>query len=109
MPGNVDNTDNDWIVSLLLAGVATGLYLCTLFFCLRWLLFDDQGWRLRKKINWTLLMTTLFLFVLSTTHVTMAAKSTVILVQEDIRGVPPSPKLPWTSVVMVSNRVFPLT
>ncbi len=102
MPGNIVNSDDDWIVSVLVAGSATGVYLCTLAFCLRWLLFADQGWRIRKGINWILLTASLALFLLSSTHIIMAVKSTITTVQSDIRGDPPSSKLPWTSVVMVS-------
>lgn len=104
MPGNVVNSDDDWILSVLVAGSATGVYLCTLAFGLRWLLFEDQGWRVRKNINWTLLAASLSLFILSSTHIIMATMSTMTEVQRDIRGDPPSSKLPWTSVVMVILR-----
>ncbi|KIJ24879.1 hypothetical protein M422DRAFT_274243 [Sphaerobolus stellatus SS14] len=38
-----------------------GLYLPTLFHCLRWLLWTDEGWKLRKKIDWTILIVTLLI------------------------------------------------
>ncbi|KIJ24880.1 hypothetical protein M422DRAFT_274244 [Sphaerobolus stellatus SS14] len=38
-----------------------GLYLPTLFRCLRWLLWTDEGWKLRKKIDWTILIVTLLI------------------------------------------------
>ena len=42
-----------------------GLYSASFIHCVRWLLFEDDGWKIRKKINWWLLSTTLLVFLLS--------------------------------------------
>ncbi|KAM6489090.1 hypothetical protein JOM56_015502 [Amanita muscaria] len=54
------------VVWSVLPGIFLGLYSASLMHCVRWLLFEDEGWRLRKKINWWLVTTTLLVFFLST-------------------------------------------
>ena len=52
-----------------------GIYVTTLAHCLRWLLLDDGGWKLRKKINWSMLIISILLFLLSTTDLALTLKS----------------------------------
>ena len=54
------------IVSGSIHAILYGLYLATLVQCLRWLLFDDDGWKFRAHINWFMLTVTLFIFLFST-------------------------------------------
>ena len=54
-----------------------GLYVGTSVHCLRWLLFDDKDWNIRKKINRTMLTITTVLFILMTVQVCVALKSVV--------------------------------
>ncbi|KIL59928.1 hypothetical protein M378DRAFT_131077 [Amanita muscaria Koide BX008] len=42
-----------------------GLYSASFIHCVRWLLFEDEGWRVRKKVSWSLVTTTLLIFFLS--------------------------------------------
>lgn len=42
-----------------------GLYSASFIHCVRWLLFEDEGWRVRKKVSWFLVITTLLIFFLS--------------------------------------------
>ena len=43
-----------------------GVYLATLVHCLRWLIFDDEGWHQREKIKRPMLIISIVLFSLST-------------------------------------------
>ncbi|KAM6492105.1 hypothetical protein JOM56_011829 [Amanita muscaria] len=64
------------IVWSVLPGIFLGLYSASLIHCIRWLLFEDEGWRIRKKINWWLVATTLLVFFLSTALFCAVAMST---------------------------------
>ncbi|KIL60085.1 hypothetical protein M378DRAFT_130858 [Amanita muscaria Koide BX008] len=44
------------VVSIFVQAILFGLYLASLAHCLRWQLVDDEGWRLRTKINWAMLI-----------------------------------------------------
>ena len=54
-----------------------GIYLTTFAHCLRWLLIDDEGWKLRRGINWHMLITSILLFLLSTTDLTLTIKALI--------------------------------
>ncbi|KAF9474375.1 hypothetical protein BDN70DRAFT_899007 [Pholiota conissans] len=109
-------TYQERIGALFVAALVTGMYLCTLVYSLRWLLFNDQGWRLRKRINWIMLVATVTLFALSSTHIILAATSTVIYIDNIVNmapgnprfvnAVPADPKLPWSATVMCTVTNF---
>ena len=95
-------TYQERIVALFVAALATGAYLSTLAYCLRWLLFSDQGWKFRKPIDRTMLTITLVLFALSSIHITLAAVTTVEWAGYAVtRFVYNISKSPWSSTVMV--------
>ncbi|KIL55387.1 hypothetical protein M378DRAFT_90968 [Amanita muscaria Koide BX008] len=54
------------IVSLFTHGLLYGIYLATLIQCLRWLTFTDEGWKPREKINTVMILTTIFIILMST-------------------------------------------
>ncbi|KAM6492264.1 hypothetical protein JOM56_011988 [Amanita muscaria] len=54
------------IPSSIVTAMLFGLYLASFAHCVRWLLFEDEGWRVRKKVNRSLVATTLVIFFLST-------------------------------------------
>lgn len=101
-------TSTDRILALFIAAVATGVYLCTLSTCVRWLVYVDDGWRVRKQINKTWLSATLAIFFLSSLHTTLAVTTTFFNIRTLETGViiKESDVIPWTDVVQVS--VFPL-
>jgi len=57
--------------------VLFGLYLATLGHCLRWLLYEDQGWQLRKRVNWLMLSVTVMVFLLSSTDLGVTLRMTI--------------------------------
>ena len=57
--------------------VLYGLYVGTSVHCVRWLLFDDGDWNVRKKINWTMLTTAIVLFILLTVNLWTSLQLTV--------------------------------
>lgn len=53
----------DQEISVVFAGtIAFGVYFATLLSCYRWLLFADEGWKLRKVINWPLVVAAFLIF-----------------------------------------------
>ncbi|KAM6499094.1 hypothetical protein JOM56_004602 [Amanita muscaria] len=54
------------IIPLFVQAILYGLYLASLVHCLRWLIFNDQGWTPRRHINWFMLSTTIIIFSLLT-------------------------------------------
>lgn len=45
-------------------GILFGLYIITACFANRWLLFSDEGWKLKKRIHWLMVIMTNVLVVL---------------------------------------------
>ena len=89
------NPVESWIFGVTLQALLYGLYVGTLAHCLRWLLFDDEGWSHRKNVNWAMLTVTIFIFLLSTGSLAMMFQSFFVLgtVQLDTAAVS-APSLP---------------
>ena len=89
-----------------------GFYLTTLFHCLRWLVFADEGWKIRNKISWTMLTITLTICILGTiTRALEINNAMKLAVSNKIPSGPPilrpsstgeSTTLSWMAVVIVS-------
>ena len=62
---------------LFVQAIMYGLYVETSAHCLRWLLFDDKDWNVRKKINWTMLIIGIVLFIFMTINLWTAFQLTV--------------------------------
>ncbi|PPQ91764.1 hypothetical protein CVT25_000589 [Psilocybe cyanescens] len=86
-----------------------GLYLSTLFHCLRWLIFTDEGWKVRKRISWTLLTVTIAIWALSTISKVFDIMNSINIVNDTKPKSPPpgsigsTTTLPWMAVVIVSQ------
>ena len=53
------------------------IYVTTLAHCLRWLLLDDEGWKLRRGIDWTMWIASILLFLLSTIDLALSFQSMI--------------------------------
>ena len=56
------------VICIFVIGILFGLYLASFAHCLRWLIFQDGGWKIRKKINWVMLGITTYLSLYSTAN-----------------------------------------
>ena len=65
------------ILPLFAQAIMYGLYVGTVVHCLRWLLFDDNDWTIRKKINWSMLAIGILLFILMTINLWTSLQLTV--------------------------------
>ncbi|KAJ3569099.1 hypothetical protein NP233_g5279 [Leucocoprinus birnbaumii] len=61
--GGIPATADKMVASAFTGALAFGIYLCTLAFTVRWLLFSDEGWSRRKVVNWQIVFVTTFIFV----------------------------------------------
>ena len=52
-----------------------GVYVATLIHCLRWLVYTDEGWKQRGRVNRLMLITTILIFLCSTTNLFLALSS----------------------------------
>ena len=59
------------IIGAMIHALLYGLYIATLSHCLRWLLYDDEGWSPRKRVSWAMLTVTVVIFLLSTGSLVM--------------------------------------
>ncbi|KIL57873.1 hypothetical protein M378DRAFT_359464 [Amanita muscaria Koide BX008] len=75
------------VVAMIVQTLLYGIYLETLIQCLRWLIFIDEGWKPREKINsHTLTFTTIFIFFTSTiNHITTLQFALEILSRDKSR------------------------
>ena len=53
------------LIELFIQAILFGLYLATLVHYLRWLVFADEGWKSREKINKPMLIVAILLFALT--------------------------------------------
>ncbi|KIL66577.1 hypothetical protein M378DRAFT_123733 [Amanita muscaria Koide BX008] len=72
------------VIALAVQAIMFGLYLATLAHCLRWLVYEDEGWKLRprNRINWVMLGLTLAIFAFSTADLSISLR----MVTASIRG-----------------------
>jgi hypothetical protein len=54
------------IIALSVQSILYGLYTATFVHSIRWLIFDDDGWKLREKMNWFMILITTLIFIFST-------------------------------------------
>lgn len=84
-----------------------GIYFITLLHCIRWLVFADEGWQLRRKkdIQWTMLLATLLLFSLSLANFALEFWCTILTLQMIERGddIITVQKPPWLALVIVCD------
>lgn len=65
-----------------------GIYFTTLLHCVRWLVFADEGWKLRRKmdIQWAMLLATLLLFFFSLGNFVLEVWYTLLTLRRIDRG-----------------------
>ena len=56
------------VVALFVQSIFYGLYSATFVHCIRWLVFVDDGWKFREKMNWFMILVTSLLFIFSTAN-----------------------------------------
>ena len=67
------------VISLIIEAVLYVVYLVTLAYGLRCLVYDDEGQSVRKKINWLMLAVIILTFVLMTLSLAMDVDTLIVL------------------------------
>ncbi|KIL60586.1 hypothetical protein M378DRAFT_83586, partial [Amanita muscaria Koide BX008] len=70
------------VIATFVQAVLYGIYISTLAFCLRWLLYADEGWGRRKKTNCCILTITILVAVFSTTNLGISLQLTIVYVMD---------------------------
>ena len=56
------------LIALFTQATLYGHYVTTLIHCLRWLIYSDDGWKQRDRVNKLMLIATVVIFLLSTVN-----------------------------------------
>ncbi|PPQ69717.1 hypothetical protein CVT26_001634 [Gymnopilus dilepis] len=98
------------VATLFIGALMYGLYFSTLLHCIRWLLFTDEGWKLRRlgQVHWPMLLVTFLLFAFSLTNLALALRSTMkdvteLQTQAIMQKVAGVPGPTWVTLVMCTN------
>ena len=59
------------LITLFTQAALYGLYVAAMIHCLRWLLFADEGWKQRKRIDKFMLIAAILIFLLSTANLVL--------------------------------------
>jgi hypothetical protein len=78
----VSHLGRTFLISIFVQAIFYGVYITTLAHSLRWLLFEDEGWKAqtRRRVNWPMLTVTLILFVFATVDLGVTLRITFALV-----------------------------
>ncbi|KAJ3563081.1 hypothetical protein NP233_g9171 [Leucocoprinus birnbaumii] len=60
---------------------AAGIYVTSSTFCYRWLLFADEGWSLRKRVNWMIVSATTVIFLLNLVYPVVSLRRVMEMVK----------------------------
>ena len=60
------------LIELFTQAAFYGLYGATLIHCLRWLIFADDGWKMRDRVDKLVLITTILVFLFSTVNLLLS-------------------------------------
>ncbi|TFK33659.1 hypothetical protein BDQ12DRAFT_670086 [Crucibulum laeve] len=92
------------VLAIFVEAILYGLYLATLLHCLRWMLYENEGWKIKRRISiqWTMLISTVAIFVFSFVNVILHLKSTIESINP--KPVTPStPKVDWEAIVICAT------
>jgi len=75
-----------YATALIIRATIYGLYAASSVHCFRWLLFDDQGGKLRKRVDWRLTSVAVFIFCFLTTTLGVTSRTTLDLIQSNLHS-----------------------
>jgi len=87
------------IVATYVGALCLGLYLAVFSVSIRWLLFEKEGWKLRKNINWIMLIAAVVLLALDITDSAVDLRVTIdpIVVEGSTQTVT------WRTILICTN------
>ena len=78
----VSSLGKSFLIATFVQAIFYGVYITTLAHSLRWLLYEDEGWKAqsRGRVNWPMLAVTLLLFAFATVDLGVTLRITFALV-----------------------------
>jgi len=102
-----EETIDQNVTAVFIDALLYGVYFTTLLHCIRWLLFADEGWKLRRKkdIRWSMLLATLLLFFFSLANLALQFRSILAVLRtvERENKIVKVQKPPWVNLVLCTN------
>ncbi|TFK33879.1 hypothetical protein BDQ12DRAFT_727404 [Crucibulum laeve] len=98
------NTPEQNVLAIFVEAILYGLYLATLLHCLRWMLYENEGWKIKKRasIPWTMFISTMIIFICSFVNLILHLKSTTLSIHP--KPVTPStPKMNWEATAICAT------
>ena len=96
-------------VSVVILAIMNGIHLITSLLCLRWQIYSDVGWKIRKGISCSMIIVTILMFALSVTNLGICLGSFLLAMQGNndlvLTGVLVVRILPSTSIVVILTRL----
>ncbi|TFK33653.1 hypothetical protein BDQ12DRAFT_727593 [Crucibulum laeve] len=99
-----NTTPEQNVLAIFVEAILYGLYLATLLHCLRWMLYENEGWKIKKRISihWTMLTSTVLIFVCSFVNLILRLESTTQSIHP--KPVTPStPKMNWEAITICAT------
>lgn len=92
------------IPTAFVTGLFFGIYLITVGFANRWLLFTDEGWKLRKQHHWSMIIITNIIWALLLADCAVAVFVPMLQMSFIEAGNKPREwaNPPWNAIVKVS-------
>lgn len=101
-----DNVPPEQEIGIAFAGaVIYGIYLLTFAQSLRWQLLTDEGWVIRRKPHWGMVIITISIFALTTSYLSLLLFRNTQTLHDIFNHIPssvPDGRVPWTTTVIVS-------
>jgi hypothetical protein len=91
-----------FVIAAFVQAICYGVYVMTLIHSLRWLLYEDDGWKVQPAFDWRTLSVTLLLFIFSTVDLGVSLRITFALISGQSLN---SKKLELTSVTYFKKRL----
>jgi hypothetical protein len=100
----MSGTLSDNVVTSFTSGLVYGLELVTFGYANRWLLLADEGWRIRKNINWPIVIITNLIWAMTTADAAVALHMPMAEMDFIQQGHLPSEYItpPWQAITLVS-------
>ena len=101
-----DNVPPEQEIGIAFSGaVVYGIYLLTFAQSLRWQLLTDEGWVIRRKPHWGMVIVTISIFALTTSYLSLLLFRNTQTLYDILNHIPssvPDGRVPWTTTVIVS-------
>ena len=101
-----DNVPPEQEIGIAFSGaVVYGIYLLTFAQSLRWQLLADEGWVIRRKPHWGMVIITISIFALTTSYLSLLLFRNTQTLYDILNHIPssvPDGRVPWTTTVIVS-------